>query len=595
MNGNILLVAPYHGLEILAKKLNEKSDVKLSVIEGNMNQSIDEVNYAIKNGTRIVLSRWGTSNYLSDRVHVPVIDISATSVDVLKSVNKVINGGYKKVAIVNVANIIGKSERQYLTKILDINLQFAVCHEVGDVKNKVRYLAEKGDIDAIIGDVTAVYEARRNGIHAELLESGEESIVNALSRCTNILNYDLISRYKNEQIKILLNSIKEGVVLTGGNDKLLFNSNIEKLFRYYEVDVTQKNLDRILNSNMHKKIPVNVDKRCIGNVILIKEKNNKDTVKSGIEFKAKYTFDDIIGQEDIKVDAIRFARSCETVMIYGETGTGKELFAQSIHNKSRRSNGPFLSVNCASLSESLIESELFGYEDGAFTGGARGGRKGLFELADKGTLFLDEIGEVSLNFQAKLLRVLQENEIRRVGGNKNIPIDVRIICATNKNLKEECMNNTFRKDLYYRVNVLELKLQPLRFRKKDIIPLFKNFIGKQCAKENKCLIWESDDIFEALLKYNWYGNVRELENFAKFVVACSENEKLDQRIILNMLKSKNLGNSNEINIKLSYNIKEMESEIFNTLLDRYNGDKDKLCRDFNISKTTLWRKLNIIK
>jgi hypothetical protein len=155
MNDNILLVAPYHGLEILARKFNERSKVKLSVVEGNMNQGIDEVNYAVKNGIRIVLSRWGTSNYLKNKIDVPVIDMSATPVDVLKVVNKVITEGYKKVAIVNVSNIFGKSERQYLDKILGINLQFSICYGENDVKMKVKYLAEKEHIAAVIGDVTA--------------------------------------------------------------------------------------------------------------------------------------------------------------------------------------------------------------------------------------------------------------------------------------------------------------------------------------------------------------------------------------------------------------------------------------------------------
>ncbi|MCH3965984.1 MAG: sigma 54-interacting transcriptional regulator [Clostridium sp.] len=592
MNNNILLVAPYHGLEILARKFNEKSKVKLSIIEGNMNQSIDEVNYAVKNGIRIVLSRWGTSNYLKGKVDVPVIDISATPVDVLKAVNKIIIEGYKKVAIVNVSNIIGKSERQYLNKILGINLQFSVCHGVNDVRMKVKYLAEKEHIDAIIGDVTAVYEARKAGIYAELLESGEESIVNALSLCTNILNYDFISRYRNEQIRILLNRAEEGIVLKDKTGNLLFNSNIERLFRYYNTDISKENLYKILNGSRYEEIPVNVDKKYVGSVFLINQKSANAVTKNNLEFRAKYKLTDIIGQDDIKTKAAKFAKSNETVIIYGETGTGKELFAQSIHNESKRSGGPFISVNCAALSESLIESELFGYEDGAFTGAVKGGKKGLFELANNGTLFLDEIGEVSLNFQRKLLRVLQENEIRRVGGNRNIPVNVRIICATNKNLKEECRKNNFRYDLYYRINVLELKLQPLRFRKKDIIPLFERFIDKQCIIEGKKLNWNNDKIFLPLLKYSWYGNVRELQNFAKFVVACSEGTELNEQIISNMLESRNLENSDEINIRFSYDLKEMESEIFNTLLDRYNGDKDKLCLDFNISRTTLWRKLN---
>jgi transcriptional regulator with PAS, ATPase and Fis domain len=592
MNDNILLVAPYHGLEILARKFNERSKVKLSVVEGNMNQGIDEVNYAVKNGIRIVLSRWGTSNYLKNKIDVPVIDMSATPVDVLKVVNKVITEGYKKVAIVNVSNIFGKSERQYLDKILGINLQFSICYGENDVKMKVKYLAEKEHIDAIIGDVTAVHEARKIGIHAELIESGEESIVNALSLCTNILNYDFISRYKNEQIKILLNRAEEGVALTDKTGNLLFNSNIERLFRYYNTDITQENLYKILDGSRYEEIPVNVDKKYVGSVFLINKKGTSSVTKNNSEFRAKYKFTDIIGQDDIKTKAAKFAKSNETVIIYGETGTGKELFAQSIHNESKRSNEPFISVNCASLSESLIESELFGYEDGAFTGAARGGKKGLFELAHNGTVFLDEIGEISLNFQAKLLRVLQENEIRRVGGSKSIPVNVRIICATNKNLKEECRKNNFRYDLYYRINVLELKLQPLRFRKKDIIPMFKRFINKQCVSEGKKLDWNNDQIFAPLLKYSWYGNARELQNFAKFVVACSEDAQLNEGIIFNMLKLKNLESSDEINIRFSYDLKEMESEIFNTLLDRYNGDKEKLCQDFNISKTTLWRKLN---
>ncbi|NLU06626.1 MAG: sigma-54 factor interaction domain-containing protein [Clostridiales bacterium] len=229
--------------------------------------------------------------------------------------------------------------------------------------------------------------------------------------------------------------MEEGVALSDKTGNLLFNSSIERLFRYYNTDVTQENLYKILNGSKYEKIPVNVDKKYVGSVLLINQKSTNAVPKADSEFRAKYKFTDIVGQDDVKIKAAKFAKSNETVIIYGETGTGKELFAQSIHNESSRSNGPFIAVNCASLSESLIESELFGYEDGSFTGAARGGKKGIFELADGGTLFLDEIGEIPLNFQAKLLRVLQENEIRRVGGSRKIPVNVRIICATNKNLK----------------------------------------------------------------------------------------------------------------------------------------------------------------
>lgn len=592
MYNEILLVAPYHDLEVLALKFNKQHGMKVSVIEGNMNQSIEEINYAVNNGVRIILSRWGTSRYLRSKINIPVVDICASPMDLIKPVLEVINKGFKRIAVVNVSAIsIGKNERQYLSKIPGISLHYTICSGVTDIKNKVRHLIENEDVDSIVGDVTAVNEAKKMGVNAELVESGVESFVNALTTCKSMLYYDFMNKYKNEQIKVIANLEKKGIVLTDNNDKLLFyNSQAQKLLECSEVNNDESQLYNIINTNLNKKIPVNVDNIKQGNVILLNLKNNSAANEE--EFTAKYKFSDIIGQEELKNRAKKFASSNATVIIYGETGTGKELFAQSIHNDSKRSDKPFISVNCASLSGTLIESELFGYEDCAFTGAAKGGKKGLFELANEGTLFLDEIGEIPLEFQAKLLRVLQEKEIRKVGGSKNIAVDVRIICATNKNLKEEVDKGNFREDLYYRLNVLELHLMPLRFRKKDIIPLFKTFIKKQCAMEDKNLCWSDDKIFEPLLRYNWYGNARELSNFAGYLVACCEKTELDESFILEMLKSKNMGKDNEINIKLSYNLKDIEKEVFDALLDRCNGDKEKLCDEFNISKTTLWRKLN---
>jgi transcriptional regulator with PAS, ATPase and Fis domain len=209
------------------------------------------------------------------------------------------------------------------------------------------------------------------------------------------------------------------------------------------------------------------------------------------------------------------ARSSSNVLIEGESGTGKELFAQAIHNASRRSAGAFVAVNCGAIPRELIASELFGYSEGAFTGAKKGGNPGKFELADGGTLFLDEIGDMPLEQQVALLRVIQDKSISRIGSNQVIPVDVRIICATNKNLLELMQTGRFRQDLYYRLNVINLRILPLRERKEDIPLLFEHFL-QQMNQDCRSII--PNDFTERLLSYDWPGNVRELQNTVERII-----------------------------------------------------------------------------
>lgn len=232
--------------------------------------------------------------------------------------------------------------------------------------------------------------------------------------------------------------------------------------------------------------------------------------------EARYTWDDIIGTSpamvSAKEQAKRAAETPATVLLRGESGTGKELFAHAIHNASPRGRGQFVRVNCAAISESLLESELFGYEAGAFTGALRGGRKGLFEEANGGTIFLDEIGEVTPSLQSKLLRVLQEREIVRVGGSRAVPVDVRVIAATNVHLEKKVRAGAFREDLYYRLNVIPLSIPPLREHKEDIKPIAEHIIYQLNQEFGRQVQRLSDDAITYLLTYDWPGNVRELEN-----------------------------------------------------------------------------------
>ena len=261
----------------------------------------------------------------------------------------------------------------------------------------------------------------------------------------------------------------------------------------------------------------------------------------GKGYKARYDFNHIIGKSNAinkcKDIAKRMAKSNSSILITGETGTGKELFAQAIHNNSPRNRYQFVPVNCGAFPESLLESELFGYEEGAFTGARKGGKPGLFELAHNGTLFLDEIAEMPMNLQVKLLRVLQEREVVRIGGDRIINVDIRIVAATNRDLKSMVKRGEFRQDLYYRLNVLPLNIPPLRERREDIL-----FLIEEVQKQFNSNFTLTEKAKELLLSHNWEGNVRELRNYVEYFV------NLDSKII----KAKDL--------PFSYDL-EMEDEL----------------------------------
>lgn len=347
---------------------------------------------------------------------------------------------------------------------------------------------------------------------------------------------------KNEQIKTLVELIQDGIVLTDSSGTVLLSNKKARSILKTEIDgfdagellpglsigmEVEATDDKVVAVD-GRDIVVNVspiisDDRYTGNIITLKSFEETEEKQHGIRAQiaraghgARYTFEDIIGsgsqiRECIQV-ARRMAKSDSSVLIIGESGTGKEVFAQSIHNSSARSNRNFVALNCAAIPEHLLESELFGYEEGAFTGAKKGGKIGYFELAHQGTVFLDEIGEMPLALQSKLLRVLEEKTVTRIGSFKLIDIDVRIIAATNKNLMNLVETNRFREDLYYRINVLPLNIPPLRERKEDIRPLMNGFL-RAMGKE----LSFSDQAMKTLLSHRWNGNVRELKNVMEYL------------------------------------------------------------------------------
>jgi len=301
----------------------------------------------------------------------------------------------------------------------------------------------------------------------------------------------------------------------------------------------------------------------------------------------------IITQNKQMLELIKFVEnisySKSTVLIMGDTGTGKELFARYIHLMSPRAQKPFMAVNCAALPEGLLETELFGHEKGAFTGAIER-KDGKFELANKGTLLLDEVTEMSLPLQAKLLRVLQEHEIDKVGGRTSIPVDVRVVATTNRDIKERIRENQFREDLYYRLNVIPLKLIPLRDRIDDIQTLAEHFIEKHSVGLNKNISHIANETIELLKKYSWPGNVRELENIIeRATLMCQENTLLPSHLFFD---------EEEIQIKgtrplgkFKGTIYDMEKELITQTLEEVNGNKTKAAENLGISVRTLRNKL----
>ncbi|WP_027414749.1 sigma-54 interaction domain-containing protein [Aneurinibacillus terranovensis] len=268
--------------------------------------------------------------------------------------------------------------------------------------------------------------------------------------------------------------------------------------------------------------PLIVSKQVEGAVLQFTKQFLVPSVDKQKKYATRYSFADIRGNSPVitalKAQAEKVAKSDSTILIRGESGTGKEVLAQAIHGASQRQKGPFVAINCAAIPESLLESELFGYDEGSFTGAKKGGKQGRFEMARGGTLFLDEIGDMPLFLQAKLLRVLQERRVERIGGSESIPIDVRVIAATHKDLETMIANQQFREDLYFRLNVIPLSIPPLRERSEDLYELIQYFMkryGERLGKENKRL---SSQALKRLFDYHWPGNVRELENVIEYIV-----------------------------------------------------------------------------
>ena len=333
-------------------------------------------------------------------------------------------------------------------------------------------------------------------------------------------------------------------------------------------------------------------------------KRERDAFKAQAEYlreEVEHHFGEIVGKSaamrEIYESIRKVAEANSSVYVYGESGTGKELIARAIHRESTRSGGPFIKVNCSSLAEGLLESELFGHEKGAFTGAIRE-RKGRFELAHEGTLFLDEISDIPLSTQVKLLRVLQEKEIERVGGERTITVDVRIISATNRDLAPMVERGEFREDLFYRLHIIPIEVPPLRDRKEDILPLVTHFIHTIAAEMAKPIVGITDEAMALLMRYDWPGNIRELENMIERAIVLCEGERLDAQLFpINERKGPRTNSATTLNvpaagaITLDNALESIERAMIEDALEKSGGVKTKTAELLGIKTSALYYKL----
>ncbi|SHH01630.1 sigma-54-dependent Fis family transcriptional regulator [Tepidibacter thalassicus] len=502
------------------------------------------------------------------------------------------------------------------------------CKEFAEVCCPIK-LDDK--IYGVIGLIAFSKEQRDNIVR------NKKELMDFLTKMADLISSKIKAENKSYELKIeakrletLLNNMDKAVVSTdmyGNIDK--YNDKFKKIFDL-KGSIEKENIFDIFSfikiedikgikkrykstSFVYKKEgytfrgiyninPIIIDREVKGyvfdfidNYSAIKEFNEI----TGTDYNIK--FNNIIGNsklmEKVKKEAQIASKSSSTVLITGESGTGKELFARAIHNNSYRCEGPFIAINCAAIPDNLLESELFGYEEGAFTGAKKGGKLGKFELANKGTIFLDEIGDMSLHLQGKLLRVLQEREVEKIGGKTNISVDVRIIAATNRNLEKMVEKGEFREDLYYRLNVIPINIPPLRERKEDIYLLVENIIANYSKKLNKAVYGIDDRAMEKILSYSWPGNVRQLQNAIEYSINMANSNIIKYEDLPQKLKddTKKIVISKEEEI---IPLKDLERrEIIKALekFKEYKKDKEKAAYALGISRATLYRKIKEYK
>lgn len=630
--------------EEVRRELTDPDEMSIAV--ASMEEAVRIARERVDTDTEVLNARGTTADLLREsNIPIPVVDIPINDDDIsdsLKSARQ-LAGDDATIGFIGFRHVI-VPVRSFL-ETLNVRIKLYEIHSGSEFPEQIER-ARRDGVSVIIGGVFAAELIEKAGLRAVRMDSSVASIRQAYKQARSALAAIAIEKKKHQESQTILNSVTEAIISMDRNGRLLAlnriaaqvfdispgdldDNGMERLFTPGErrdiaraIDTGEEAVGAIIERQGHKyamrATPVLVDGTVHGVVVTLQAIDAlihmEATVRKGLYRKgnvARYVFDDIKGVSPELQEAVNMARRFSglqsNVLIIGDTGTGKEMFAQSIHNASARRHRPFVAVNCGAIPANLIESELFGYDEGAFSGAKKGGRPGLFELAHGGTLFLDEISEMEPAGQVTLLRSLQEQQIRRVGGHDVIPVDVRVIAACNVNLYDMVQGGTFRKDLYYRLSVLVVRVPPLCRRPDDITVLSTAFLSHYNGLFDKNVAL-SEAAFHELEQFFWDGNVRQLKNFCERVVALADSGEVDAAFIRRELhnsywtdkRDDTQLNASPRNMSMAPTGEDaplvIKGKVFSraqlsNILSAHVGNKEAVANELGISRTTLWKQL----
>jgi len=608
-----IAVIGYWGLSALIQRVNYQSPPGIDLIF--INALLDDALYTAQkleenHNVDIFVSAGANGYILSRNTNKPYVEIAVTGFDFLLALAK-FHDPVSPIAVITFCQPLPYIEK--ISETLRLTVTAFTYNTLDELHDLLITLKEQG-IRSVIGGSLVLERAEQIGMATSFLYS-EDGVIRALEGAVKIAETKKAEEKKSEEIRTIIHFAYDGIIATDRKGIVtVFNPSAEKITGVSQQLVVGRNVNEVIPSTrmmdviksgqselnqiqsigdikiLTNRVPILIKGETmgaiatfqdIGTIQYAEEKIRQRLYKKG--FLARATFDTMFGSSEvlkkIKSEARKYAHSDSTILITGESGTGKEIFAQAIHNESARSKRSFVAINCAALPANLLESELFGYDEGAFTGAKKGGKRGVFELAHGGTIFLDEIGEIPLPIQSRLLRVLQEHEILRIGGEEILPVNIRVLTATNKNLRVMIEKGQFREDLYYRLCVLELRLPPLRKNRSDI-PCFVSKFLKEFRTDLSPQLIEKIAKTPILQSFEWPGNIRQLKNMVeRFAVLYDGSLPPDQ--IMNSI------------IKGEHQCEERmdKKEHFLKLLAQVGGNKSALAKQLGISRTTLWRKL----
>jgi PAS domain S-box-containing protein len=627
----VAIITPVASMAEVARSVVEENGYSnVEVIGGDLNlwKGVDAGRRAIEAGVKVLVSRGGTYDLLKSELDVPVVEIKVTAFDLIESFKLAKEGGATGlVGVVGFKNVISGAE--LVAEVMGLRAACFEMNEKSDIAAEIEELIAQG-IRVFVGDGNVQEAVAKYNCRTILIRSGSQAFQQAIQQAKSILQASRQQKERAQQFATIIDFVHDGIIAVDRSGRItVFNSASEKITGYNKnkalgkkitevipetrllniLDTRQSELGDIQRLNdrtvvASNRVPVIVDGEILGAVATYQDVTEVQKLEQNIRirlsekgFVAQYSFDGIIHKSAAIAECIKtakkFAAYDTSVLICGPSGVGKELFAQGLHNSSRRKNSPFVAINCAALPETLIESELFGYVEGSFTGATKKGKAGLFEMAHGGTILLDEISELPLILQGRLLRVLQEKQVMRIGDNKLIPVDVRIICATNQDLRSLVAQNLFRVDLYFRIATLSLFIPPLSQRPEDIEVLSQYFVDDYSRRYRSNSLSLGADALDYLKTHDFEGNVRELQGMIERAVVTCEGKAIAASDLM-VMPAEAVGQRAEAYqpaFASGRTLSSLEDEYIDYVYRKTNGSMKECSAILGIDRTTLWRRI----